>query len=111
MDDVYMAAMCSNEAMFELMLDALRRGILISHGRAPPSASREKINLIDQKKRICQNINQLTHEQKLQVLLAVVRVAGFEAIGAHNNGCFVDITDWDAAKTKRIMDVMQFASK
>jgi hypothetical protein len=70
-----------------------------------------KINLIEQKKRICQNINQLTREQKIQVLLAVVRMAGFEAIGEHNNGCLVDITGWDAQQIRRLSEVIQFASK
>lgn len=103
--------MGSNEAIFTLMLDALRRGILIARGCAPAIDQTSKTNLIEQKKRICQNVNQLSHEQKLQVCLAIVKIAGFEALGEHNNGCLADITDWDAAQIKKLLDVIQFASK
>ena len=100
------------ETMHNLMLDALRRGILLSMGRPIANVAYEKIDLVAQKKRICQTIGQLTtHEQKIQVLLAVAQIAGFEAIGAHNKGCLVDITTWDQAKIKRLSDVIQFASK
>ena len=94
------------------MLDALRRGILLSMGRSVANVTNKKIDLVAQKKRICQNIGQLTtHEQKIQVLLAVAQIAGFEAIGAHNRGCLVDITNWDYARIKRLSDVILFVSK
>lgn len=111
-EDVYTTiAMGSTETMHNLMLDALRRGILITRGCSLAPTSHERINLVEQKKHICQNINQLTREQKIQVLLAIVHIAGFEAIGEHNNGCLVDISDWDATKIKRLSDVIQFTSK
>lgn len=98
------------EMMHNLMLDALRRGILITRGCAVDRVGQE-VNLIEQKKRICRDTDQLPHDRKVQILLAIVRIAGFEAIGEHNNGCLVDITNWDAAKIKRLTDVIQFASK
>jgi hypothetical protein len=102
----------SNEALCNLMLDALRRGILLSRGCAPiEETASEGMSLNDQKKRICQCASQLTHDQKLQVLLAVAHIAGFEALGAHNSGCFVDITRWTAAQIKQLSDVIRFASK
>ena len=102
----------SNEALYNLMLDALRRGILFSRGCVVQDANaREKISLIEQKKRVCNSVNQLTRDQKIQVLLAVVNIVGFEAIGAHNSGCFVNITDWDEAQIKKLADVIRFASK
>lgn len=92
------------------MLDALKRGIRIARGD-DARADTASVSTIVLKKSICQGINMLQREQKLQVLLAVARIAGIDAIGVHNNGCLVDITDWDDARTKEIADVIQFASK
>lgn len=102
--------MGSNEIMFNLMLDALRRGILIARGHIVSSGVPNEISLIEQKKRVCQSIIQLSDDQRLQVCLAIVKIAGYEALGEHNNGCFVDITDWDAGQIKKLSDVIQFAS-
>jgi tetrahydromethanopterin S-methyltransferase subunit F len=103
-----MCTACTNEKLREMMLDALKRGIKSARGEDSRSVA---VSTIVLKKSICQNINMLQRDQKLQVLLAVARVAGIDAIGVHNNGCFVDITDWDDAMTKEIADVIQFASK
>ncbi len=92
------------------MLDALRRGIAVSRGYVPTSAGYNKVSLTEQKKRICQLVN-LTHDQGLQILLAVAHIAGYEAIGTHNRGCLVDLTDWDENQVKRLSDVIQFALK
>lgn len=102
--------MCTNEAICGLMLDALRRGILASHGLPEKKTlnAREEISLIEQKKRAMLLIGQLSTAHKLQVLCAIVHIAGFEAIGAHNNGCLVDITDWDAGRVTRLLEIMQY---
>ena len=102
--------MGSNEIMFNLMLDALRRGILIAQGHTSINQQPNAISLIEQKKRVCQSIAQLSYDQRLQVCLAIVKIAGYEALGEHNNGCFVDITDWNQVQIKKLSDVIQFAS-
>ena len=118
------AIFAMSEMMYGLMLDALRRGILMSR-MTPPQWTRDgapasslmrgqdrKMNIIEQKRRLCQNVAQLmTHKQKMDVMLAIVRIAGFEAIGKHNNGCLVDITGWDSDKVRYLTDVIQFATK
>lgn len=111
----------ANETICNLMLDALRRGILLArgvdaqHGARGDCESngskRSAINIVDLKKQMCQSVMTLTYDQKMELLLAVVHIAGYEAIGAHNNGCLVDITNWDAAKMKRLDDVIQFITK
>jgi hypothetical protein len=94
-----------------LMLDAIRRGILFVRGIGIQNEPKNEINLSVLKKRICHDVGRLTREKKIQVLLAVVRVAGLEAIGVYNNGCMVDITKWSAPMTKNIAEIIQFASK
>lgn len=100
----------SNETIYNLMLDALRRGILMTQGCKIQNNPSE-LSLIEQKKRICQSVNQLQYDQKLQICLAIARISGFESLGRHNNGCFVDITNWNADQLKKLSDVIQFASK
>ena len=118
--------------MCALMLDALRRGIIISRPNKLPDAragdchdraiapmragvagaeTAIPMSIIERKKRICQGVATLSRDARIQVLLAVARMAGFESIGAHNGGCFVDITDWDEARTAQLADIIQFASK
>lgn len=92
------------------MLDALRRGILMTRGCKPQNSTPE-LSLVEQKKRICHSVNQLPYDQKLQICLAIVRISGFESLGRHNNGCFVDITNWNAEQLKKLSDVIQFVSK
>lgn len=113
--------MCTNESINNLMLDALRRGILFSHritqekgartalasvGASSSASASSALN--EQKKRLGVEVERLSPENKIQVALAVVRIAGFEAIGAYNNGCFVDVTDWTVEQIKRISDIVQY---
>ena len=93
------------------MIDAIRRGMLFTRGVGAQSEPKNEMNLSVLKKRICHDVNRLTREGKMQVLLAIVRVAGLEAIGVYNNGCMIDITKWSAAMTKSVAEVIQFASK
>ena len=110
----------SVDPLHELMLDALRRGILMTRGanKAPAdgatrhaSRSKSRAHLDEKKKQMCRDINTLTRDQKIQVLLAIAQLAGFEAIGAHNGGCLVDITDWDMARVTKIINIMQYVTQ
>lgn len=103
--------MSCRDNLDNLMLDAIRRGMLFSRGMSTQYETKNEVNLSVLKKRICHDVNRLTREKKIQVLLAIVRIAGLEAIGVYNNGCMIDITKWNASMTKNIADVIQFASK
>lgn len=101
----------SDENLHKLMLDALRRGILKMRGIGVMRASEAVAPSGPRKIDLCRIAGSLTHDQGLQVLIAVVRICGIEAIGAHNNGCFVDITDWDSNMIKQLNDVIQYVIK
>lgn len=102
------------DPLHELMLDALRRGILLSRGidagASASSARASRTQLVDKKRRIATDINSLSRDQKITVLLAVARLAGIEAIGLISNGCIVDITEWEEAKVDELMKVIEFVS-
>ena len=109
----------SNDQLHNLMLDALRRGMLMMRGGQLKTGEQNRIssssceNLTEIKRRLCQRIlsGDFAKEQKVQILLAVVHIAGFETIGAQNNGCLVDITNWNDEQVKKLSDVINFASK
>lgn len=92
------------------MLDALRRGIM-RHAAvarvAPPSVCAQMSPDVH-KKKLQADINRLSREQRMQVALAIVRLVGFEAFGAYNNGCFVDITEWTTEQVGKIDEIVQY---
>lgn len=90
------------------MLDALRRGMMQHSSATAPGTPAQPTNLEVHKKKLQMDVNRLTHEQKMQVALAIVRLVGFESLGTYNNGCFVDITDWNFEQVKKINDIVQY---
>jgi hypothetical protein len=101
---------CTEESINGLMLDALRRGILLSRG-GEIAQEKPDIGLSNQKRMICQIVSTLMKDQKMQICLAIAHIGGIESLGEHNQGCHVDLTDWDAAKIKKLMDVIRFVMK
>jgi hypothetical protein len=98
-----------NNDLDSLMLDALRRGILLS--KKGSAVVKESTNLNHLRASICKNGPQLSRENGMKVLCAISTIAGIDAIGAFNNGCSVDISRWSLEQLTKLNDVIQFVSK
>jgi hypothetical protein len=98
-----------NVDLDSLMIDALRRGILLSHGK--PHVIEENVSINQLRASICKNGPQLSRENGMKVLCAISTIAGIDAIGAFNNGCSVDISYWTREQLIKLNDVIRFVSK
>ena len=96
------------------MLDALRRGILLSCGNLEMTNTAPNIHSpgLDQlRKKICEAVNKLTMAERMSVLLSAATIAGIDAIASYNCGCMVNITNWSRAQLTQLNDVIQYISK
>jgi len=107
----------SLDSLRDLMLDALKRGIMSMNNikNSPVDErgrqSRPALGIIAMKKAMCSDVMHISREARVRILVAIARAVGIDAIGTHSNGCLVNITDWNDEITKTVFDVIQFATK
>lgn len=98
-----------SEQIYREMLEAFGRGLIASRGLSRTETTESKNILAHERKRkVLQMIGSLERDQKLQLLMAIVQIAGVDAIGEQSNGCFVDLTTWEDKKVVKLIDVIEF---
>lgn len=104
--------MATDEQIHDLMLDALRIAYIRLRGGSRPAGDRAMSSSVSEKiKFMSVHMNQLDYEHKMQVCLAVVRLAGFEALGEYNCGSFVNMSEWTPEQVDGLYKIVQFSMK